>query len=199
MLSILWICCYLILKSDHFVYCFQEKEQKLLQKALNDDKEKEEAESRKRIKKQQDESEKEQKRREKEQAELKKQLGVQKQASIMERFLKRSKDTSSTQPKLPSGEVTAQRPSCAKPEDESRTVIQAIDNAFATTCEASVDDIRRYGSCVHWWLICKVSFWVLWSELCFFVGNILLPGVGWVIREYIGGCVGSQRVNCFLS
>ncbi|CAG7903868.1 unnamed protein product [Brassica rapa] len=120
-----------------------EKEQKLLQKALNEDKEKEEAESRKRIKKQQDESEKEQKRREKEQAELKKQLGVQKQASIMERFLKRSKDTSSTQPKLPSGEVTAQRPSCAKPEDESRTVIQAIDNAFATTCEASVDDIRR--------------------------------------------------------
>ncbi|KAL0700964.1 hypothetical protein Bca4012_057086 [Brassica carinata] len=121
----------------------QEKEQKLLHKALNDDKEKEEAESRKRIKKQQDESEKEQKRREKEQAELKKQLEVQKQASIMERFLKRSKVTSSTQPKLPSVEVTSQGPSCAKPEDESRTVIQAIDNAFATTCEASVDDIRR--------------------------------------------------------
>ncbi|KAJ4871522.1 Chromatin assembly factor 1 subunit FAS1 [Raphanus sativus] len=120
-----------------------EKEQKLLQKALNEDKEKEEAESRKRIKKQQDESEKEQKRREKEQAELKKQLEVQKQASIMERFLKRSKDTSSTQPKLPSVEVTAQGSSCAKPEDGSRTVIEAIDNAFATTCEASVDDIRR--------------------------------------------------------
>ncbi|KAF8099203.1 hypothetical protein N665_0248s0032 [Sinapis alba] len=120
-----------------------EKEQKLIQKALNEDKEKEEAELRKRIKKQQDEAEKEQKRREKEQTELKKQLEVQKQASIMERFLKRSKDTSSTQPKLPSGEVTAQGPSCAKPEDESRTVIQAIDNAFATTCEASVDDIRR--------------------------------------------------------
>ncbi|CAH8387853.1 unnamed protein product [Eruca vesicaria subsp. sativa] len=123
-----------------------EKEQKLLQIKKQQDeseKEKEEAESRKRIKKQQDESEKEQKRREKEQAELKKQLQVQKQASIMERFLKKSKDTSSSQPKVPSGEVTAQVSSCAKPEDESRTVIQAIDNAFATTCEATVDDIRR--------------------------------------------------------
>lgn len=80
----------------------------------------------------------------------------------MERFLKRSKDTSSTQTKLPSVEVTAQGPSCAKPEDESRTVIEAIDNAFATTCEASVDDIRRYGSCFHWWLICcNVSLLVL--------------------------------------
>ncbi|CAH2065585.1 unnamed protein product [Thlaspi arvense] len=120
-----------------------EKEQKLLQKALNDDKEKEETESRKRLKKQQDESEKEQKRREKEQAELKKQHEVQKQASIMERFLKRSKDSSSTQPKLPSVEVTPQIPLCEKPESETRTVIQAIDNAFATTCEATVDDIRR--------------------------------------------------------
>ncbi|ESQ28840.1 hypothetical protein EUTSA_v10018127mg [Eutrema salsugineum] len=120
-----------------------EKEQKLLQKALNDDKEKEEIESRKRIKKQQDESEREQRRREKEQAELKKQLEVKKQASIMERFLKRSKDSSLTQPKLPSGEVTAPIASCTKPENESRTVIQAIDNAFATTCEATVDDLRR--------------------------------------------------------
>ncbi|CAN8238199.1 unnamed protein product [Cochlearia groenlandica] len=120
-----------------------EKEQKVLQKALNDEKEKEESESRKRIKKQQDESEREQKRREKEQAELKKQHEVQKQASIMERFLKRSKDSSSTLPKLPPSEVTAQSPSCTQPENESQTVIQTIDNAFATTCEATVDDIRR--------------------------------------------------------
>ncbi|KAL1223110.1 Chromatin assembly factor 1 subunit FAS1 [Cardamine amara subsp. amara] len=121
----------------------QEKEQKLLQKVDENNKEKEEAESRKRIKKQQDESEREQKRREKEQAELKKQLQVQKQASIMERFLKRSKDSSVTQPKLPSGEVTVQDPSCTNQENESETVIQAIDNAFSTTCEATVDDIRR--------------------------------------------------------
>ncbi|XP_010470416.1 PREDICTED: chromatin assembly factor 1 subunit FAS1-like [Camelina sativa] len=123
----------------------QEKEQKLMQKAIIDEnnKEKDETESRKRLKKQQDESEKEQKRREKEQAELKKQLQVQKQASIMERFLKKSKDSSITQPKLPSSEITAQEPSCAKPENESGTVIQAIDNAFSTTCEATLDDIRR--------------------------------------------------------
>nr|BAU36825.1 chromatin assembly factor-1 (CAF-1) p150 subunit [Rorippa aquatica] len=123
----------------------QEKEQKLLQKAIVDEntKEKEEIESRRRIKKQQDESEREQKRREKEQAELKKQLQVQKQASIMERFLKRSKDSSLTQPKLLSSEVTAEDPSCTKHENESEIVIQAIDNAFLTTCEATVDDIRR--------------------------------------------------------
>ncbi|KFK40993.1 hypothetical protein AALP_AA2G071600 [Arabis alpina] len=122
-----------------------EKEQKLLQKALTDEnnKEKEESESRKRIKKQQDESEREHRRREKEQAELKKQLQVQKQASIMERFLKRSKDISLAQPKPPSAEVTAQGPPCAKHENETGTVIQAIDNAFSTTCEATVDDIRR--------------------------------------------------------
>ncbi|CAD5316359.1 unnamed protein product [Arabidopsis thaliana] len=123
----------------------QEKEQKLLQKAIIDEnnKEKEETESRKRIKKQQDESEKEQKRREKEQAELKKQLQVQKQASIMERFLKKSKDSSLTQSKLPSSEVTAQELSCTKHENEIGKVVQAIDNAFSTTCEATVDDIRR--------------------------------------------------------
>ncbi|EOA33749.1 hypothetical protein CARUB_v10019943mg [Capsella rubella] len=130
----------------------QEKEQKLTQKAIieENNKEKEETESRKRIKKQQDEAEKEQKRREKEQAELKKQqaeqkkqLQVQKQASIMERFLKKSKGSSLAQPKLPSSEITVQGPSCAKTESESGTVIQAIDNAFSTTCEATVDDIRR--------------------------------------------------------
>ncbi|VVA94680.1 unnamed protein product [Arabis nemorensis] len=145
----------LLLKQFEKSRCEAEKEKKRMdrqilkerlqheQKALNDEKEKEESESRKRIKKQQDESEREHRRREKEQAELKKQLEVQKQASIMERFLKRSKDISLTQPKLPSGEVTAQGPPCKKDENETGTVIQAIDNAFSTTCETTVDDIRR--------------------------------------------------------
>lgn len=64
----------------------------------------------------------------------------------MERFLKRSKDSSLTQPKLPSSEVTAEDPSCTKHENESEIVIQAIDNVFLTTCEVTVDDIRRYDS-----------------------------------------------------
>uniref|UniRef100_A0A1J3J1U8 Chromatin assembly factor 1 subunit FAS1 n=1 Tax=Noccaea caerulescens TaxID=107243 RepID=A0A1J3J1U8_NOCCA len=124
-----------------------EKEQKLQQKAMIDEnnKEKEESESRKRAKKQQDESEKEQKRREKEQVELKKKLEVQKQASIMERFLKRNKDSLTTQPqpKVPSVEVADQAPSCTKHESESGTVVEAIDNAFSKTSEATVDDLRR--------------------------------------------------------
>jgi len=62
----------------------------------------------------------------------------------MERFLKKSKDSSLTQPKLPSSEVTAQELSCTQHENEIGKVVQAIDNAFSTTCEATVDDIRRY-------------------------------------------------------
>lgn len=68
----------------------------------------------------------------------------------MERFLKRSKDISLTQPKLPSVEVTAQGPPCKKDENETGTVIQAIDNAFSTTCETTIDDIRRYDSGFSW-------------------------------------------------
>lgn len=68
----------------------------------------------------------------------------------MERFLKRSKDSSLTQPKLPSREVIAQDPPCTKHENETGTVIQAIDNALSTICEATVDDIRRYDSGFPW-------------------------------------------------
>lgn len=136
--------------------CCQEKEQKLQQKAMIDEnnKEKEESESRKRAKKQQDESEKEQKRREKEQVELKKKLEVQKQASIMERFLKINKDSLTTQPqpqpKVPSVDVADQAPSCTKHESESGTVVEAIDNAFSKTSEATVDDLRRYDCGIPW-------------------------------------------------
>lgn len=54
--------------------------------------EKEEAEMRKQQKRQQEEAEKEQKRLDKEAAQLKKQLTIQKQASLMERFLRSKKD-----------------------------------------------------------------------------------------------------------
>lgn len=53
--------------------------------------EREKAEQTKRLKKYQEEVKREQKRREKEQAELKSQASIQKQANIMERFLKRNK------------------------------------------------------------------------------------------------------------
>ena len=53
--------------------------------------EREESEAQKQLRKQQDEAEKERRRREKEDAEMKKRLAVQKQASIMERFLEKTK------------------------------------------------------------------------------------------------------------
>lgn len=46
------------------------------------------------MKKQQEELEKERRRKEKEEAEIKKQLSIKKQASIMERFLKRNNNSS---------------------------------------------------------------------------------------------------------
>ncbi|XP_031477923.1 chromatin assembly factor 1 subunit FAS1 [Nymphaea colorata] len=57
--------------------------------------EKEEAEMRKQLKKHQEEVEKDQRRRVKQETELKKQLAIKKQASIMERFLKRNANSTS--------------------------------------------------------------------------------------------------------
>ncbi|XP_073125630.1 chromatin assembly factor 1 subunit FAS1 isoform X2 [Henckelia pumila] len=59
--------------------------------------EKEESDMLKYLKKQQEEEEKSKKRKEREEADVKKQLSVQKQASLMERFLKRNKTCSTSQ------------------------------------------------------------------------------------------------------
>lgn len=66
---------------------------RMAEKAKKEEKraEREKAEQTKRLKKHQEEVKREQKRREKEQAELKSQASIQKQANIMERFLKRNK------------------------------------------------------------------------------------------------------------
>lgn len=58
---------------------------------------KEENDIQKQLKRQQEEAEKDQRRREKEEAELKERLVIQKQASLIERFLNRSKTSSSSQ------------------------------------------------------------------------------------------------------
>lgn len=56
--------------------------------------EKEEADLKRQLKRQQEEAERDQKRRQKEETESKKQLSIQKQATIMERFLKSKKNDS---------------------------------------------------------------------------------------------------------
>ncbi|PWA99011.1 chromatin assembly factor-1 [Artemisia annua] len=77
-----------------------EKEQKRLQEEAEKEEKRREIEMKKQLKKQQEEAEKEEKeqrRREKEEAEQKKQLALQKQASVLERFLKKSKSSSPAQ------------------------------------------------------------------------------------------------------
>ncbi|GAB4835347.1 hypothetical protein Ancab_000258 [Ancistrocladus abbreviatus] len=72
-----------------------EKELKQMQEnAEKDDKhrDKEEYQMRKQLKRKQEEAERYQRRREREEAELKKQRSIQKQVSIMEQFLKKSKN-----------------------------------------------------------------------------------------------------------
>ncbi|KAL5703409.1 hypothetical protein ACHQM5_028505 [Ranunculus cassubicifolius] len=66
-----------------------EKEQKRLQEEAEKEEKLRETEKKKQLKKQQEEAEKEQRRREKEEAQLKQQLALKKQATLMERFLKR--------------------------------------------------------------------------------------------------------------
>ncbi|WCJ38906.1 Chromatin assembly factor 1 subunit FAS1 [Euphorbia peplus] len=123
-----------------------EKEQKRLQEEADKDekrREKEEAEMRKQLRKQQEEVEKEQRRREKEEAELKKRIAIQKQASIMERFLKRSKSISPCQtdetPTKTSPSVSFRNPSHELPE----AVTVAMDCTLSSNDDISIDDIRK--------------------------------------------------------
>lgn len=102
--------------------------------------EKEESEMRKQQRKQQEEAEKEQRRKQKEEAEMKKQLSVQKQASIMERFLKKCKTTSGQNDQSPS--VPAP-PSNKGSDRVPEAATRSIDYALASSNEFSVDDLRK--------------------------------------------------------
>ena len=103
---------------------------------------KEESEMRKQLRKQQEDAEKEQRRRQKEEAELKKQLAIQKQASIMQRFLKKSKTTSS-QNDQPSSRVTTSDSLNKKSEKELEAVTQSMDCALSSFDEFGIDDLRK--------------------------------------------------------
>lgn len=105
--------------------------------------EREESEMRKLVRKQQEEAEKDQRRREKEEAELKKQLSIQKQASIMERFLKRSKTSPSCQNDQSSTKAATSDSLSKKSEKMPDAVTLSMDCALLSNDEIGVDDIWK--------------------------------------------------------
>ncbi|GAU32452.1 hypothetical protein TSUD_158500 [Trifolium subterraneum] len=111
-------------------------------------------EQRKQQKKQVDEAEKDQRRREKEEAELKKKRekeeaelkkkrSIQKQASIMERFLKRSKPNPSVQNDKVSTEPTTSVLLSTKNEIVSKSATLSMDNVLASCSDIAPEDLRK--------------------------------------------------------
>ncbi|KAF7805286.1 chromatin assembly factor 1 subunit FAS1 [Senna tora] len=98
---------------------------------------------RKQLKKQQEEGEKDQRRQEKEEAELKKKRSLQKQASIMERFLKRSKASPSCQnDQFPAKIITSESLN-RECESLSGSVTLSMDSGLALSSEISMEDVRK--------------------------------------------------------
>lgn len=113
--------------------------------------EKEESEMRKQLKRQQEEEEKEQRRKEKEEAESKKRLALQKQASLMERFLKKNKANSTCQN---GGAVSKQLTSDQSPnrvERISGPVTVPMDSVLTVSEGIDAEDIWKW---VHPFPIC---------------------------------------------
>lgn len=123
---------------------FQEKERKRLQEEVEKDerrREREEAEMRKQLRKQQEEVERDQRRREKEEAELKKQLSIQKQASLMERFLKKCKTSPRQIEQLTKPATFC--PSTQKSEKVPEAVTLLMDTTLSSKGETYMDDLRK--------------------------------------------------------
>uniref|UniRef100_A0A7N0TBS5 Chromatin assembly factor 1 subunit FAS1 n=1 Tax=Kalanchoe fedtschenkoi TaxID=63787 RepID=A0A7N0TBS5_KALFE len=119
-----------------------EKEQKRLQEKAEKQWEKEEIETKKQQKRLQDEAEKEQRRREKEDAELRKQIALKKQASLMERFLKKRKINCTDQNDQPSTDVSFVS-TVNSSEQAPESIIQSIDKALARSIELSTTDLQK--------------------------------------------------------
>lgn len=105
--------------------------------------EKEEIEMQKQLKRQQEQAEKDQRRREKEEAESRKQLVLRKQASLMERFLKRNKTGSSLQNDSLVSKATTSGSSFIMPERNSGSVTLSMDTVMAQNKGIEVDDIWK--------------------------------------------------------
>ncbi|KAK7295219.1 hypothetical protein RJT34_18124 [Clitoria ternatea] len=83
------------------------------------------------------------KKREKEEAELKKKRGLQKQVSIMERFLKRSKTTSLSQDDKVSTKSIVFDSSSSKSESVSESATLSMDCTLASSSNVTLEDIRK--------------------------------------------------------
>lgn len=125
----------------------QEKELKRLHDEAEKEerrRQKEENDMQKQLKRQQEEAEKDQRRKEKEEAEMRKQLALQKQASLMERFLKRNKTNSTSQNDGSMSKATTSGSSSNMLERTSESVTLAMDSALAQNCGLDVEDIWKF-------------------------------------------------------
>ncbi|KAL3833932.1 hypothetical protein ACJIZ3_008668 [Penstemon smallii] len=130
-----------------------EKERKKMDRELQKEKlqsenelkrrEKEECEIQKQLKRQQEEAEKDQRRKEKEDAELKKRLALQKQASIMERFLKRSKTSPPSQLNSSFNKAATSQPSSTVVERMPEPVTQSMDSVLAQNCGIELETLWK--------------------------------------------------------
>ncbi|KAL3653980.1 hypothetical protein CASFOL_003661 [Castilleja foliolosa] len=103
---------------------------------------KEESEVQKQLKRQQEEAEKDKKRKENEKAELKKQLALQKQASLMEQFLKSKKATITSQQVNSLNKTTSKSP-CTTDERKSEAVPIKMDSVLAKNAGIKVEAIWK--------------------------------------------------------
>lgn len=129
---------------SYFPHPPKEKELKRLKdEAEKEEKrrEKEESEMKKLIKRNQEEAEKDQRRKEKEEAETKKQLALQKQASLMERFLRKGKTNPATKNDQPPSDATDSSPERDKEKPES--VTPAMDSVLSMNSEIKAEDIWK--------------------------------------------------------
>ncbi|KAH8517393.1 hypothetical protein H0E87_005361 [Populus deltoides] len=135
----------------------KEKEQKRLQEKAEKDerhREREESEIKRQLKRQQEEVEKEQRCKEKEEAELKRRVVIQKQASMMERFLKRSKSNSPCQNDQTLTKATTFGSSSKESKRIAEAITQLMDCALSSNDNITADDIRK--SHLSSW--CHLSF-----------------------------------------
>ncbi|KAL2330147.1 hypothetical protein Fmac_017728 [Flemingia macrophylla] len=100
-------------------------------------------EKKKQQKKQVEDSEKDQRRREKAEAELKKKRSLQKQVSIMERFLKRSKINPPCQNDQVSTKTTASDSSGIKSESLFESATISMDCTLASSSGVTLEDLRK--------------------------------------------------------
>ncbi|KAK3001998.1 hypothetical protein RJ639_021777, partial [Escallonia herrerae] len=123
-----------------------EKELKRLQDEAEKEgrrREKEDSEMRKQLRRQQEEAEKDQRRREKEEAVSKKQSALQKQASLMERFLKRSKNSSTSQNNYSPTKVAVFESPPKRDDKILGSVALSMDSALSQAVEVNADDIWK--------------------------------------------------------